>query len=377
MKLLPALKILVVLLVLAGCSSGKKALKKGDYDRAVAQAVNRLRSNDDHKKASSTLKKAYRLAVSVHQDNVKRAKTGNDIFKWEIISANYQQINNMYDQIIRCPGCQDVVPNPLRYDAELAAVNQEAAAVRYDLGMEAMKYKQDRIKAMEAHQHFLRARNYVPRYKDIEEKMNEAIYYATLRVVVEPIPAPVRILNVRHEFFVNKINEYLHNRIINEYVRFYTPGEAEASNLEYVDQVIRMEFDEFSLGNVSSRIIEREVSKDSVEIGKSKGEPVIGTVKATLKINEKSISGRGVLDFKIMDTSLNKVISQEKFPSNYTWSIQWASYNGDKRALSQEELDLVNTKEVGIPNPQMMFEEFTAPLFDQVINKITFYYRGV
>ena len=375
-KIFQLILILFALGSLLGCASGKKALKKGDYDKAVTQAINRLRSNDDHKKALATLKKGYRYAVEMHISNVNRAKASNDPLKWEAVAGNYQQINYLADQILRCPGCRDVVPNPVRYDSELSSAKQKAAEVRYDLGVEALKYKKNRDKAIEAHQHFLAVRDFVPRYKDVEEKLQEAIYYATLRVVVEPIPAPTRMYSLKHEFFVNKINEYLHNANINDYVQFYTPEEAKAAKLEYVDHVIRMEFDQFNLGNVYSSKDTREVSRDSVVIATKNGEDIYGTVKAKLTIHQKAITGTGLLDFKVLDNDRNKVITQEKFPSEYTWSIRWASFNGDERALNEEEIEMVNTVETSIPNPQWMFEEFTAPIYDQVISKISSYYRG-
>ncbi|MEQ8469944.1 MAG: hypothetical protein RIC35_02095 [Marinoscillum sp.] len=368
--------ILGLATILLGCASGKNALKKGDYDKAVAQAINRLRSNDDHKKAASTLKKAYRFAVEAHMTNIKRANVSNDPLKWEAVAWGYQNINNMADQILRCPGCRDVVPNPVRYDSELANAKRNAADVRYDMGVAALNFKRDRTKAIEAHEHFLMVQNFVPRYKDVEDKLREAIYYATLRVVVEPIPSPSRMLSIKHEFFVNKINEYLHHNVISPYVQFYTPSEAETQKLEYVDHVIRMEFDQFSLGNVYSNKTTRDVSRDSVVIATRDGEKIYGTVKAKLTINEKAITGNGLLDFKIYDNDRNKVISQEKFPSEYVWSIRWASFNGDERALNEEELEMVNRVESSIPSPQWMFEEFTAPLYDQAIGKIRAYYRN-
>lgn len=358
-----------------GCSSGKKALEKGNYTKALDQAINRLRSNGDHSKSRNTLKKAYPLALELFESNIQSAKVSENPLKWEEIATNYQYINNLYNEILRCPACREVITNPRKYDSELITAKKKAAETRYTMGVEALRYGRNREKAIEAHQHFAVAQSYVPRYRDVEEKMQEALYNATLKVVVEPIPSPSRNLNIRHEFFVNKINEYLHNTRISEYVRFYTPTEAEAQKLEYVDHVIRMEFDQFSLGNVYSRTTEREVSRDSVEIGKKDGEKIYGTVKATLKINEKSITGSGLLDFKILDNDLNKVISQEKFPSEYKWTVRWASYNGDKRALTDEELEMTKVVEASAPGPQWMFEEFTAPLYDQVIAKLRDYYR--
>lgn len=366
----------ILVLMITGCSTGRKALEQGDYDRAVTQAINRLRSNGSSEKARATLRKAYNLAMEVHIDRINRAQASPDPLKWEEVVFNYRQINAFYDEILRCPACREVIPRPAKYDAELTSASNKAAENRYNMGVAALKFKQDRVKAMEAHQHFLRARDFVPRYKDVENKIQEAKMAATLRVVVEPIPAPMRSLNVKHEFFVNKINEYLHRNRINEYVQFFTPEEVKSLNLDYVDHIIRMEFDQFSLGNVHTNTVDREVSRDSVVIAEKNGEKIYGTVKARLKVFEKAITGDGVLDFRIVDNNLNRVITQEKMPSSYTWVARWASFNGDERALSDEEREMVKRSEVSIPHPQWMFEEFTAPLYDQVISKIRHFYRN-
>lgn len=364
-----------ILCFLFSCSSGKKALEQGDYDQAVSQSVNRLQSKSDHKKAKSTLKKAYPLAVSVHQTNITRLENSVDPFRWEKIVFEYNAINSLYNLIQRCPSCQRYIKDPLLITNQLNSAKEKAAQSRYEMGTRALRSKENRIKAIEAHQHFREVLNFVPGYKDTESHLDEALYYATLRVVVEPIPSPVRSFDINQEFFTNKINEYLHNSQIDPYVRFYTPEEVIQSDPGWVDHVIYMEFDRFSLGNVHSNTYVEEVSRDSVLLETSNGEEVYGTVRAKLKINTKSISGNGVLDFQIKDINLNKVISQEKFPSQYEWSIRWATFNGDERALSKEQKELVNSVEMDIPGPQRMFEEFAAPLYDQVITKINQFYR--
>jgi hypothetical protein len=252
----------------------------------------------------------------------------------------------------------------------LNSSKEKAAAYRYQLGVEALAFTDNRNKAIEAHQHFQTALSFIPRYKDAIDKSDEAMYYAMLRVVVEPIPSPTRVFEIKQEFFTNKINEYLHNTQVSPYIRFFTPDEVNSTDPDWVDHVIQMEFDRFSLGNVSSHTYVEEVSRDSVLIKTSGGQEVYTTVKAKLKVNTKSISGTGVLDFRIRDLELNKVITQEKFPSEYVWSIRWATFQGDERALSEEQKELVNTVEMDVPGPQRMFEEFAGPLYDQVIRKI-------
>ncbi len=367
---------LILISLVAGCTSGKKALEKGDYDTAVSQAIQRLRSNDNSKKASATLKRAYSYSVDLHNKNIASLRNSVDPFKWDQIVREYEILQSQYEAIQRCPGCRQLVPNAISVSDNLQQAKLDAASSRYDMGMEAMQQKENRLKAIEAHQHFFQASHYIPRFRDTESLIEEALYFATLRVVVEPIPAPSKILKLNQDFFSNKVNEYLHRTMINQYVQFFTPQEVKAQKLEWVDHVIRMEFERFNLGSVSSKTYVEEISRDSVVLKEQNGEKIYGTVKAKLKINEKSITGGGLLDFQIRELDRNKVISQEKFPSEYEWKIQWATFTGDERALSEDQKDMIKSVEIDIPGPQRMFEEFADPLYEQVIRKLNTFYRN-
>ncbi len=367
------LSVLATFVIAAGCSSGKKALKKGDYDKAVLQAVNRLRSDIDNENATATLAKAYKFAIDGHKRKINTQLASNDPYKWEKVMREYEAINLLHDEIQKCPACLNLIPAPQLAITELTEAKENAAEARYAMAQVALGNKNNRTQAITAHQHLQRVNQLYPGYKQTSELLDEALFYATLKVVVEPIPAPVRMLQLNQEFFNNKINEYLHRNSVNQYVRFYTPEEVQAENLDWIDHKIVMNFDQFSLGNVISHTEVREVTRDSVLLDKEK--KIYGTVKAELKTHRKAIVGSGLLDFQIVDANLNKVISQEKFPSEYRWEIVWAIYNGDERALSKEQLALVKSSELSIPAPQYMFEEFAAPLYDQAISKIRNYYK--
>jgi len=367
---------LLIVFIAFGCATGKKAFEKGDYDKAVYQAVNRLKSNSDSKKALATLEKAYNLAVNTHLENIKRYEVSLDPLKNEWIIQEYNSINSLYDAIRGCPACSREISKPVYFTKKLNDAKMNAAEVRYTMGLEAMKYKENRNQAIEAHQNFRKANDYVRGYQDVENLIEEALYFATLRVVIEEIPSPARIYDLNQEFFYNKVSEYLHRNNINPYVRFYTPDEARSYENDWVDHVINMRFNRFNLGNLVSNTYVEEVSRDSVVIATRDGEDIYGTVKAKLKINERSILGSGELDFKIRDINTNKVISQDRFPSEYRWTIRWATFNGDERALNDEQKDLVNTVEVSAPGPQRMFEEFAAPIYNQLISKLENYYRN-
>jgi hypothetical protein len=51
------LLILVAIITLTGCASGKKAYERGDYYEAVMLSVSKLRQNPDHMKIQRGLEK--------------------------------------------------------------------------------------------------------------------------------------------------------------------------------------------------------------------------------------------------------------------------------------------------------------------------------
>src|SRR5690606_30183166 len=106
-------------LLLQACSSGKKMLEKGDYDRAVYTAAERLKSKATNAKAIKTLSEAYDLATSRHLQRIKEAQLITTSFKWETIVNEYIALNNLAQTIENCPACMRVIPGTKKYIAEL------------------------------------------------------------------------------------------------------------------------------------------------------------------------------------------------------------------------------------------------------------------
>jgi hypothetical protein len=103
---------------------------------------------------------------------------------------------------------------------------------------------------------------------------------------------------------------------------------------------------------------------------------VYGTVKATLYHYSKTTTSKGVVSFKIIDAKTGALLSVEKMPGEYVWISEWATFNGDERALSAEQLRLTRLKEQPAPASQELFIEFTKPIYDQITTKIREFYKG-
>jgi hypothetical protein len=408
----------------------------------------------------------------------------------------------------------------------------------------------------------------VPGYKDVINMIDAALWAATVKVLMEPIPVQSRNITVSAEFFDDKISEYLHASNINPYVRFFTRKEANQLKLN-PDHIIKLEFDEFTVGQVFLYEKEIALQNDSVQVGayiagrtsqsdtkdtgntnntdtspqnnvvpnnttttpggnntgatntttpsnnnntpsaenkdaknnqqdtgnnnnnnsntdgtiaegervtichippgnesarhtliisrsalaahlahgdtqgscedqskgkknteqkpkadksttgkteekkedkkendsdKGKGQAwmpaiqdmvlfasannslnwlgytdtlkIYNTVKATLYYSRKTTTSKGIVSFKIIDAKTNALLAIEKMPGEYVWASEWATFNGDERALTSQQLQLCKQKEKVPPPPQDLFIEFTRPIYEQVTTKIRNFYKN-
>lgn len=262
---LPLFAFLITVIALWSCSSGKSAFEHGNYYEAVITSVNRLRKNDDHAKSMETLRQAYPMAVSFYEDRAKASLASNTEFKWTAVVESYTTINVMYDEIRRCPGALKVIPNPLNYYAKLEEAKKNAAEENYAAGIAAMTAA-TREKAKLAYGLFKKTNGYVPGYKDVIKMTETALWNATVKVLMEPIPVQAKNISVSADFFDDKVSEYLHTTSINEFVKFYTRKEAQTLKLN-PDHIIKIEFDEFVVGQVFMNEKETKLEKDSVVVG--------------------------------------------------------------------------------------------------------------
>jgi hypothetical protein len=275
----------IFLLILESCSSGKGAYKQGDYYEAVITSVNRLRRNAGHKKSIETLRSAYPMAITFYENQANTGKTSTTVYKWRGVVQSYTYLQNMHGEILRSPGALKIIPNPKDYSSALADARRNAAEESYVAGINALAMG-NRQHAKEAHALFKITNDYVAGYKDVNAKIEEALWAATLKVVMEPIPKQARNLEVNIEYLENKISEYLRAENVDEYVRFFTVDEARAKNLQ-ADHIVKLGFDEFTVGQVYLKETQIPVERDSVVVAYSVGtgniQPVTIEERRTLK----------------------------------------------------------------------------------------------
>ncbi|MCI4668250.1 MAG: hypothetical protein MRZ79_08940 [Bacteroidia bacterium] len=365
--------IVMALALLVGCKATKKAYEKGDYETAVLNSIERLRSSPNNKKSRETLELAYPALIDYMEEKVLDAQNSADPFKWESIVSVYEFLNRVNREITRSPAALKVVPNPKNYQSQQTTAERNAAEARYISGNQLLNDARDGDKqaAKQAYNHFERALEYRKNYKDTRDLSKIARELATTYVKVEPIPMHSRSLSITSEFFENQMLEFFQTRNRSPFVTFYSGKENWQPELG-PDHIIRMIFDDFVVGQAYVKETVRERRKDSiviseVRINDSTVQDVYGTVEAEVHQFRKEISSQGLLDYRIIDARTGAVITQKKFPGTFIWVDKWGFFNGDKRALNDEDNEFCRKrKELPNPNPQALFIEFTKPIYDQV-----------
>lgn len=368
----------IICLLIMSCSSGKKALERGDYFTSTLQAVNRLRSNPNSSKAFDAVKESYPMSMTYFSGKIENALGSNTPFKYSEVVDYYEKMNLLSDEVSRCPAAIKILPKVDYFTKELAQTRKLAAEEQYQAGLMNEKLN-TRLSWKDAWFNYQKTDRFSPGYKDVKRRLDEAKYNATLKVIVEQIQV-TRKYQLTAGFFLNQIIENLSRNKPNEFVTYYSPESAVKNGLKNPDQLLRMDFDDFVVGQVYDKESVREATRDSVEVGTvtlpdGKKVKAYNTVKAKLTINRRELISMGVLDVTIVDLQQNSVVSQRKFPGQFFWFVEWGSFNGDERALNSDQLAMCGRKPVPPPGSQDLFIEFTKPIFNQVTPFLKSFYQ--
>ncbi|WP_304232761.1 hypothetical protein [Jiulongibacter sediminis] len=372
-----AIAVLLMSISFACSKSGTKALEQGDYYNAVLQAVDKLKKDVDNEKSLEVLPQAYAYASEELMADINNAKQANQQFRYERVLDGYSKLNNMHDLISRCVSCRREV-STRSYFKEAEEARELAAEERYTYA-NSMLEKSTIESGRDAFESFQILFDFAPNFKDVRDKMDEALDAGSYHVVVEQPKVNSRVYKISNEYFQDRIDEFLReNKRLNKFIRFYSPAEAKTVELR-PDHVIRLDFVDFVVGETLVERSEKAVtSEDSVKTGtatiRGKSVDVYDKVTATLSQNRKIVNSKGILSMEIIDFQTDRVLDKKEFPGEFTWVNEWASFNGDERALTEDELAMSKMKEELPPPPQQLFVEFCKPIYDQFTREVRRFY---
>ena len=383
MNNLKRLCLLVIFIggIVISCTSSKTLYEKGNYYESVMRSVEKLRKSPNNKKEREALANAYPQAVNSFMDELENDEQANNAFKFTNAVYIYERLNGMYESIQRSPGAQDVIQNPKKYYRTLEKIRPYAAEEQYASGMQQLEFY-NRENAKQAYYYFLKADKFLPGYKNVGEKIDEAYQRSILHVVANLKPVQSRTYELSADVFYKQVKNTLKQIENNEFIRFYTPEQAKSNNLQNPDQILEVNFEDFVVGETHTLETRENMEQDSVVIGEitldsGRKKEVIGSVSAEMVIYKMDISSRGIVNLSISKNGLeNKDLAYQDFPGEFIWFHEWGNFNGDERALTDRQLALSKNRPVNPPPPQQLFVEFTKPIHQQLHGRLMAFYKN-
>jgi len=361
------LLFLLSLLVIVACSSGKAALKKGDYYDAVLESVNRLRGSPENKKAIAVLTQGYPLSIEYIETGIQNGITANDPRKWRNAVKGYEQINYINDQIKTSLGAMKIISKPATRFNELADAKTKAAEESYQDGITSLM-KNTRQDSKDAYFDFKDASTFQPGYKESIEMMNQSEFNATLRVAYEEINA-------------SRYNYGSLQPVINSLQRqFLSFKPISQKDTVPPHQVMRIIFNGYREDNQASITVSNEDLKRDIKVGEKKGpdgktQDIMETVAARITYYHKTKRSTSDAMVTITEVSSNSVLQNQNISGNANWQADWATYAGDARALSSSQATLCRQKET-YPADQYLFKQAIGNLQNNLSGDLKSFYNN-
>jgi hypothetical protein len=373
-RTLPAL-LLITSLAIISCSSSKNYLERSNEDKALQDAIKKLNKSTTDEKALEAIPILYSNIKLAHLAKIKSFGNSTELSRWDKIIREYEYLQDAYDAIINSSSSFKLV-NPENFSTQLLETRQAAAEEYYAFAQKEFEMK-GRDNARIAYLHYQKAEKYIPGFKDAQAKMDQAYENAIVNVVINRVQDNSFFYNSGWGNGYNYSNEYFQNTLVRELnnnnnryaARFYTDWEERRDNIQ-PDWNIDLRLRNMDIPQPISYQYNRNVS-ESVQVGTdTAGKPVYNTVYATLYITRMSFNARADMELIIRDIAAGKNLLYRNFNETYRWEEERATFNGDSRALSSRDWQMINGSGYNTPRKEDVLNELYRKIYPQVKNNI-------
>ncbi|MGB5273077.1 MAG: hypothetical protein WBN39_03410 [Flavobacteriaceae bacterium] len=374
-KLLHFVIIALLLIACGGVKKTQEALNTGNYGNAINKSIVNLVDNKTKKSNQPyvlLLEEAYKKNTERELQNIAFLEKDGNPANYETIFRTYNNLKSIQDRI------QPLLPLPIydenrdahfsfkKYDEKLLASKGKLSDYLYDNAsnlLDNASNKQDFRQAFDDFKYLLEIN---PGYGDAKQKMETAYEKGLDYVKVAMVNHTEQIVPARLEEELLNFNTYGLDELWTRYHTNPLPN----VNYDYAMQVALRQIN-ISPEQVSEKqIIQEKQVKDGYQYAiDSNGNVVRDSLGNDIKIDKfttvrcnfyqftqfKTAQVTGVVSFTDLDTK--QEISSYPLSSEFVFEHVYANYNGDKRALENDLVAMLNLAAVPFPsNEQMVYD---------------------
>lgn len=376
--------LLIIITILAGCSTAKKYYQRGQYDAAVRKSVVKIRKKPDDRKNIEILEKAYPKANDLDMERIKFLKSEGQPDIWDEVFERYSDMKER--QTLVKTICPIKLPERtinfqfVDYDKEIIEAKKKAAEYFYVHGKKLLD-NGDKASARQAYNEFLQVKSYYSTYEDVDDLIilarEKGMCHAIVKVqdnTIFKLPADFKenlITNdysrinqqwVEYDFQQRQDIEYDYTVLVNLKIIDVSP---EGIKEEHVTESKEIDdgFEYVLDGNGN-------VMKDSLgnDIKIPKKKTISCLVVKTFQ--HKACHMEGTLDF--INNFTGKTLKTFPIAADNFFDHVYAVGNGDLNALSSETRKLIGIKPLPFPTDfDMIFmagDIFKKVTFDALYN---------
>ncbi|MGD8427216.1 MAG: hypothetical protein PVH63_06270 [Balneolaceae bacterium] len=365
--------LLSAIILLTACTSSKKLLEKGQYDKAIQKAAKKLRKDPNDSEELYVLKEAYKQANMFDKDQIDFLEKENRDENWLDIYFLYTSLENRQDIIRSLPTSVRSQFTLVDYDDEIIQSKKGAAEAQYEKGLNYLD-RGDRLSARRAYDEFLGVTDIYPDYKDVKKLLREAEYKGTNFVLLKVENNSDKVLP---EDFDSELRKISTGDINSQWVQYET----------YADSTVR--YDYYVVINIkdiemSPETVEKRSYTDSKEIqdgmkyvldangnvkkdstGNDIKVPNMVTVSAEVQeaVQHKNARVAGSIDY--IDLRSNQLIKTDNISANAVFEHYSSTFSGNEDALSKESRKKIGNRPIPFPTNEAMLMDAAALLKDR------------
>lgn len=352
-----------IIMILSGCASSKKQLEKGNYDASIATSVKQLRKDPQDSKQAATLERSFNIVNEQDNERIKFLKLEGKPQNWDEIYQVYKRMSDRQTMVRTVMplnvGTRSVDFPYIDYMSEMVTAKRKSADYYFAHGNELMK---NNIKDSyrQAYAEFLRAKDYVGDYEDIDNKIQEARYLGMSRVFVAL--QNTTMLKFPPEFETDLLTVDL-QALNSDWVEYHTTNLDSNTQYDYVINVnvrtIAVSPDQTSS---EDKVVKRDVEdgytyqldkkgnvmRDSLgnDIKLKKYKTLQCALISTLQTKTCQITG----DIETIQMNPNKLLKKDPIGAQSNFQNVSARAVGDQGALNEEQLQKTKTQIIPFPS---------------------------
>ncbi|MCC7332843.1 MAG: hypothetical protein IT232_09565 [Flavobacteriales bacterium] len=354
----------IVTVFLVACASSSKKYEKGDYDSAMEISAKKIKKDPSKYEEVDVFNDAYKMAYTKDNAEVNRLKGAGDPANWGTIYTIYVRMNRRQELAKSLPPV-GIVFEDRDFYSEIDNAKTKAADYAYAKGTQLLN-KNDKMAAREAYQLFTDAKNYLPNFKDVDDKINESRFKGTTNVFFtiedkSKVVAPKTLMEELQSIIIDDLDKgWLNydNSVDSSRTYHYSIILSMTDILvspEEVKEAVTQESKRIQDGFDYVLDANGNVKKDS--LGNDIKVPKYKTITCALKRVHQRKTARISGKINYYDNISNKLMKSEPITSDALFENFYAMANGDINALSPQSQKELQSQPVPFPpSPDLIIQ---------------------